>query len=306
MLTFQTDRGDFPKNTDTISAPFKADRAALKGMFDNGATIPELRVLAKVFNATRDSKFEAAFLKGLDHILNAQYTNGGWPQASPPGKGYARHITFNDNTMVHLMTFVRDVSRKEEFSFVSPQRRKAASVAFERGVECILKCQVRIDDKLTAWCAQHDEIDFSPRPARSYELASLSGAESAGIVRLLMSIDKPSNEVIAAVDAAVAWFESVKLTGIRETRVKDTKSPKGWDKRVVADPTAPPIWARFYDLKSMKPIFVDRDGIPKATLAEIGYERRNGYAWYVTSPQAILGAYPKWKQKETSRTTPNR
>ncbi len=192
ILTFQTDRGDFPKNTDTVSAPFTGDRAALKGMFDNGATTPELRLLAKVFHATRDSKFEAAFLKGFDHILKAQYPNGGWPQASPPGKGYNRHITFNDGTMVHLMNFVRDVSSKDEFSFVGPERRKAAAVAFERGVECILKCQVRIDGQLTAWCAQHDEVDFSPRPARSYELASLSGAESAGIVRLLMSIDKPS------------------------------------------------------------------------------------------------------------------
>src|SRR5687767_11551114 len=72
ILTFQTDHGDFPKNTDTVSSPFTGDRPALKGMFDNGATIPELRLLAKVFHATRDSKFEAAFLKGFDHILKAQ------------------------------------------------------------------------------------------------------------------------------------------------------------------------------------------------------------------------------------------
>jgi PelA/Pel-15E family pectate lyase len=203
--------------------------------------------------------------------------------------------------MAHLMNFVRDVSSKDEFGFAGPERRKAAAVAFERGVECILKCQIKIDGRLTAWCAQHDEVDFSPRPARSYELASLSGAESAGIVRLLMSIDKPSRDVIAAVDAAVAWFESVKLTGIRETRVEDAKSPEGWDKRIVADPAAPPLWARFYDLKSMKPMFVDRDGIPKRTLAEIGYERRNGYAWYVTSPQAILNDHAKWKTSHANK-----
>ena len=99
----------------------------------------------------------------------------------------------------------------------------------------------------------------------------------------------------------MAWFESVKLTGIRETRVEDAKSPEGWDKRMIADPTAPPLWARFYDLKSMKPIFVDRDGIPKRTLAEIGYERRNGYPWYVTSPQAILNDYAKWKVSHANK-----
>ena len=51
----------------------------------------------------------------------------------------------------------------------------------------------------------------------------------------------------------------------------------------------------------MKPIFVDRDGIPKSTLAEIGYERRNGYAWYVTSPQSILNDYPKWKMSHANK-----
>ena len=40
------------------------------------------------------------------------------------------------------------------------------SEAFDRGVDCILKCQIKTDGKLTAWCAQHDEIDLSPRPAR--------------------------------------------------------------------------------------------------------------------------------------------
>ena len=297
ILTFQTERGDFPKNTDTVSAPHTGDRAALKGIFDNGATIPELKFLAKVFNATKETKFEAAFLKGLDHLLKAQYANGGWPQAYPPGKGYDRHITFNDETMVNILNFAREVARGGEYEFAGDERKKRAASAFQRGVDCILKCQIRIDGKLTAWCAQHDEVDFSPRPARTYELVSLSGSESAGIVKLLMSIDKPSPQVIDAVDAAVKWFEAVKLTGIRETRVQDAKGEKSWNKVIVTDANAPALWARFYDLKTMKPMFVDRDGVPKRNIADIGYERRNGYAWYVTSPQAVLNAYPNWRKK---------
>jgi PelA/Pel-15E family pectate lyase len=79
--------------------------------------------------------------------------------------------------------------------------------------------------------------------------------------------------------------------------MRDPNGPDGWDKRIVPDPDAPPLWARFYDLKTMKPMFVDRDGVPKSNLADIGYERRNGYGWYVTSPQSILDAYPDWKKK---------
>ena len=63
-------------------------------------------------------------------------------------------------------------------------------------------------DKLTAWCAQHDEKDYRPRPGRSYELVSISGGESVGIVRLLMSLERPGAEEIQAVESAVAWFEA--------------------------------------------------------------------------------------------------
>ncbi len=69
---------------------------------------------------------------------------------------------------------------------------------------------------------------------------------------------------------------------------KDPKAAKGTNKVVVRDPNAPPLWARFYNIETNAPVFADRDGIPKATLAEIGDERRNGYAWYGNWPQKLL------------------
>lgn len=200
--------------------------------------------------------------------------------------------------MVRLLEFVREVARGGTYAFVDDARRKSAATAFDRGIDCILKCQIKVDGKPTAWCAQHDEVDFRPRPARSYELATLSGAESVGIVRLLVSLDDPSPEVVRAVEAAVKWFESAKLTGIRVDTVKDEKGPKGVNKVVVKDPAAPALWARFYALDTNKPVFVDRDGVPKPELADIGYERRNGYAWYGTWPQKLLEVeYPAWKKR---------
>jgi PelA/Pel-15E family pectate lyase len=98
-------------------------------------------------------------------------------------------------------------------------------------------------------------------------------------VRLLMSLEHPSPQVIAAVDGAAAWFESAKLTGMRQEQQKDANSAKGYNKVVVKDPSAPPMWARFYEIGSNQPIFCDRDGVPKRNLADIGYERRNGYSW---------------------------
>jgi len=131
-----------------------------------------------------------------------------------------------------------------------------------------------VDGKLTAWCAQHDEIDFSPRPARTYELVSLSGDESVGIVRLLMSLDQPSPEVVQAIDAAVAWFNARKKSRAYGLSGGPTLKRRGaLTKSWFEDPLAPAIWARFYEIGTNRPIFSDRDGIAKHDLAEIGYER---------------------------------
>ncbi len=130
---------------------------------------------------------------------------------------------------------------------------------------------------------------------RTFELASLSGSESVRIVRLLMSLDEPSPDVVRAIDAAIAWFDHAKLTGIRQDYVDDPNAPGGRNKIVVGDASAPALWARFYDLTTEKPIFVDRDGVPRDRLSDIGYERRNGYSWLGTWPQELLDTdYPAW------------
>ncbi len=298
ILSYQSDLGGWPKNTDTTGVPYTGDRKELKPTFDNSATTDELRVLGRMYNATKDDQYRAAFQRGLAYILKAQYPNGGWPQFFPPGKKYNRYITFNDDAMVRLMRFLQEIEQSPVYGFVPAEQRADARRAFDRGIECILKCQIVVAGKKTAWCAQHDEIDFRPRPARSYELVSLSGSESVDIVRLLMSLESPSPAVVDAVQSAVAWFEEAKLPGIRQDIRPDPASPKGTNKIVVRDPSAPPMWARFYEIGTNRPIFSDRDGIVKHDLSEIGYERRNGYAWLGYWPQRLIEVeYPAWRNK---------
>jgi pectate lyase len=193
--------------------------------------------------------------------------------------------------MVNLMTLLREVIASEAFAFVDDHRRSLAERAFASGVRCILASQVEVDGRKTVWCAQHDEVTLAPRPARTYELVSLSGSESAGILILLMSLEKPSAEVVKAVDAGAAWFEKAKLTGIRQTVVNG-------DKRIVSDPTAPPLWARFYEIGTNTPFFSGRDGVKKYDIAAIEAERRNGYAWYGTWGSGLLERYARWKEKQ--------
>jgi PelA/Pel-15E family pectate lyase len=302
LLSYQTEAGGWPKNVDTAAAPFTGDRKTLKPTFDNLATTDELRFLARIYNATREEQYRRAFLKGLAYILQAQYPSGGWPQTSPPPKTYHRHITFNDDAMVRLLEFLREVGRSKRYEFAGASLRQDARRAFDRGIACILRCQVRGGGKLTAWCAQHDEKDYRPRPGRSYELVSLSGAESVGIVRLLMSLEDPSPEVVRAVEGAVAWFKVSKLEGIRVVHKKDPKGPRGYDRVVIQDGDAPPMWARFYEIGTNRPIFADRDGVPRQRLADIGYERRNGYGWLGYWPAALLEKeYPAWQARRAAK-----
>ena len=118
--------------------------------------------------------------------------------------------------MIGVMKLLRDVAAtKTQYAFVDETRRAKAASAVERGIECILKTQVIVDGRRTVWSAQHDEATFAPAPARTFELASLSGGESVEIVRFLMSIKEPSPAVVDAVESAVKWFEQAELKRIK-------------------------------------------------------------------------------------------
>ncbi len=297
VLSWQAATGSWPKNGDTVAQPFTGARDKLQGTFDNGATRDELRFLARACVATGAPAVREAFLRGLDHILQAQYPIGGWPQFYPPGRQYHRHITFNDNTMVGVLELLREVAVRPAYAFVDAERRRAAQAAFDRGVACILRCQVTVNGRLTAWCAQHDAVDCSPRPARAYELVSLSGGESAGILGLLMSLDAPPPAVRRAIDAGAAWYAASALAGIR------IRSVDG-DRVVEPDPQGRPLWARFYEIETNRPFFCGRDGVKKYTLAEIERERRGGYAWYGNWGERVARDYADWLKKWPPAVSP--
>ena len=310
VLLYQLNSGAWAKNIDLAKALTASDKAALAAQqkqakdstIDNGATYTQMTFLARVYQATGETRFKNSFLKGLDFLLGAQYENGGWAQF-PLGSGYHRHITFNDDAMVGVLSLLRDVVRTSQpYAFTDTPRRERAAVAVARGIACLLKCQVIVDGRRTAWCAQHDERTLAPAPARSYELVSLSGSESVGLVRFLMGEGNPSQEIIEAIQSAVAWFERVKITGIRQVTQADPSQPNGRDKVILADPDAPPLWARFYEMGSNRPFFCGRDGVKKYRLAEIEHERRTGYAWYTEAPAALLARdYPAWQRRWAPR-----
>lgn len=315
ILYFQRDNGGWPKNYDmkAILTPEQINdvvktKSILHTTFDNGTTYTHIYYLAQVYTQTKIEKYKDACLKGIDFILEAQYSNGGWPQYFPLEKGYSRHITFNDGAYMGVMNLLgKIVNNDANFAFVDAKTKNKVSAAYENGIDCILKTQISDHGKLTAWCQQHDEITLLPTWARKFEPPSVSNAESVDIVLFLMKIENPSEQIIRAVQGAVKWFSDSK---IYNTRVETFQAPEfdskykkvTDDRRVVIDSTAPPIWTRYYELGTGRPLFCDRDSVYLYSLAEVSRERRSGYAWYTYNPEKALKKYPEWQKKWTPET----
>ncbi|KRD08949.1 pectate lyase [Flavobacterium sp. Root901] len=310
ILLFQRNNGGWPKNYDmkAILTPAQIDtviktKSILHTTFDNETTYTHVHYLAQVYTLTKETKYMEGVLKGIDFILEAQYDNGGWPQYFPLEKGYSRHITFNDGAYMGIMNLLKKIVNNDaDYVFIDQKTREKVTASYQKGIDCILKMQIVDNGKLTAWCQQHDEITLLPAWARKFEPPSICNAESVDVVLFLMAIDNPDQKIINSVQSAVKWFQDSK---IYNTRVESFKAPEMESKykkitndvRVVTDTTAPPIWTRYYELKTHKPLFSDRDSQLLYSLAEVSRERRSGYAWYTDKPEKALKKYPAWQKK---------
>lgn len=310
MLLFQRNYGGWPKHYKEVAIDYNRPYTELEkatitdesnrndATIDNNATTKEIRYLLKAYQKTNNKKYYDAAEKGIEYLLKAQYKNGGWPQFYPDVSSYRHEITFNDNAMINVMNVLYDiVHHNNEMALVNEKLVAPSADAVKRGIDCILQTQIKVKGILTGWCAQYDEVNFAPAKARAYELPSLSGEESVGIVMFLMRLDNPSPQIKRAIKAAIDWFEKVRITGYNFISTPDKNSLKGFDKIFVKDANST-VWARFYEIETNEPFFCGRDGIKKKNVSEIEYERRTGYAWYGTWPKDLLEKkYPEWLQK---------
>jgi PelA/Pel-15E family pectate lyase len=290
---------DYARFTAADKPDMEAEAKKDDANIDNNATNKEIRYLLKAYKQTNNTQYLAAAEHGIRYLLAAQYNNGGWPQYYPDKSLYRAHITYNDNAMINALNVLQDVVLKQnDFDAVNPQLIAPSARAVSKGIDCILKTQIKVNGVLTAWCQQYDETTLQPAKARAYELPSISGSETVGIVDFLMSQPHPGREIKDAVNAAAAWLERVKIAGYKVVDMPAPGTEKGTDRQLVAD-TASIIWARYYEIGSNRPFFCDRDGIKKYALQEIGYERRNGYAWYGTWAKTLLEKrYPEWAKNK--------
>ena len=316
LLLFQRNNGGWPKNYDmqAILTPEQTDslirtKNQTNTTFDNSTTYTHIAYLATVYHSTKVDKYRDACVKGLNFILNAQYENGGWPQYFPlEKKNYSRRITLNDGAYIGIMTLLKKIADKQpEFDFIDSGLRKKMLGSYQKGLECLLKMQIVDNGLLTVWCQQHDDTTLQPAWARAFEPPSICNGESAEVVLFLMSINQPEPAIIQAIQASVKWFQESKIKNTRVETVDSSPEKSQWrtystDKVVVTDSAAPPIWTRYYELQTHRPLFCDRNSKYLYSLAEVSRERRVGYAWYTYSPQEVINRYPEWQQKWTPTT----
>jgi len=310
ILLFQKANGGWAKNydvfailTDAQKDSVRSRRDELNTTFDNGSGYTQVAALSVIYKATHLDKYRDAAINGLHYLLTAQYANGGWPQYYPLENNYSKEITYNDGAYEGIMELLRDIlANLPQYDYLDAASRKKVEQAYHKGIDCILKTQINDMGVPTAWCQQYDEHTLQPAWARKFEPPSICNGESADIVLFLMNMENPDKRIINAVQCAVKWFQDSK---IYNTKVVTIPAPRmvtpfrisTTDRLVTHDTTAAPIWTRYYELKTHKPLFCNRDSKVVYSLADVDRERRDGYGWYTYAPQKVLNKYPEWQKK---------
>lgn len=185
-----------------------------------------------------------ATLYGLEALLSAQYPCGAWPQRfagpvdpkTPVLKAHypaewSRTFPIKDHDYSGFYTLNDDTLRDSiETCFLAHEiygERKYWDAAIKGG-DFILLAQM--PEPQPVWAQQYN-LNMEPHWARKFEPPAVTGAESAGVMRLLVElwIRTGEKKFLKPLPAALRWY--------RESRLPNGK------------------WARFYELQTNKPLY---------------------------------------------------
>jgi len=226
-------------------------------VFDDNNSQSALRFIMAVHKTTGEGKYLSAVEYGLAFMLRSQFENGAWPQVYPlPSKGYSRWYTFNDNAINDCINVMLDA-----YHIYGDEKYLESA---KRGGDFIIASQ--LPEPQAGWAQQYD-YDMKPAPARRFEPAAVNGAVTPRNIRTLIDLYLETGEekYLKPIPAAIDWLE--------KSRMENDK------------------WARFYELGTNKPVYVNTD-------REVVYEFVNiqpGYSWTGNYASSAIRLYEKVK-----------
>jgi hypothetical protein len=220
--------------------------AAMRPMLDDDITPGAIRLLLELWTVTSDDRYRAGAERGLTLILDAQLSSGAWPLDARPSwlrrvrPGYADQPALNDGATPFVITTL--------VAAASMLGRPELLAAARRGGDWLL--QVQGAAPRGGWAQQYTS-DGRPAPGRVFELPALATWETRHAVEALLALAKATGDrrYCTSAFAAARWLDAVRV--------------------------GPSCWARFHDLDTAKPVFVDSNG----QRVRSAIEARPGYIW---------------------------
>ncbi|MFN3312529.1 MAG: pectate lyase [Hyphomonas sp.] len=311
LLLLQRDHGGWAENRDPLRvlsedeiAELVAEKSEPHGSFDNRNVYTQIEYLMGAYAQLGDPRYLAAAERGLDYLLSHQCEIcGGWPHSAPAKSAYQGRITVADEVFSGPLTLLRGIAEaRSPLDGFDEMTRQQAEASLRRGDDCLLRLQIRQGETLTGWAGQYDPQTLEPKGGRSFELPAIVSEETVSVLEYLTSIAAPSPEVIASVHGAGNWLRRVQIDGWKLETVRLDEPVEynfhvtDFDRRLVEDPDAPPLWARFHDLADNSVVLANRDGVRVERYDQIHPERRTGYSWFGNSPASFLEkTYPAWQ-----------
>ena len=225
-----------------------------KTNLDNNATQGAIRFLIRLDRelAFADAAIHEGALFALNGLEKGQYPNGAWPQrfnrfpdenqfpskpgAFPdvwsrewPGPVYHAHYTINDECTLNMIDVML-----EAYRIYKDERYLQSAI---RGGEFLLQAQ--LPEPQPAWAQQYDRW-MHPAWGRQFEPPAVSGRESLDVIRtlLLLARETAQKRFLEPIPRALAYFKRSYLDD------------------PVSDRSAGPRIARFYEMKTNRPLFL--------------------------------------------------
>jgi hypothetical protein len=274
-------RSQFPYRVDGACGKSESGSSRRPTTLDDNVTQAAARVLMRVDRELdfRDAEIHAAARFAFDSLIEAQYPNGAWPQRYSdvpdpkefpvtragypaswprtwPGSSYYTHYTFNDNSIVDALDAMLEAARV----YREPRYLAAA----EKAGEFILLAQM--PEPQPGWAQQYDR-EMHPAWARRFEPPSITAGESQSVMRALLLLyrETGNKRYLEPLPRALAYYQKSILPPV--------DNPSEIRRRACPAPT--PCAARFYELKTNRPLYITKG--TRVTALDQGATTVDGY-----------------------------